>query len=82
MIEERLNDLLYLLQANPLITGAIGGVLLVLCYFKPKSMFKLVAFCVFLSLAFYFITLFVGTLDTGSKQKDRMIYKSRDVLGE
>jgi hypothetical protein len=45
-------------------------------------MFKLAAFVLFIAAVFYMITLFAGTLSTGSKQKDQMIYKSKDVIGE
>ena len=45
-------------------------------------MFKLVAFCLFLGVVFYCITLLVDTVSTGSDQKDQMIYKSKEVLGE
>ena len=45
-------------------------------------MFKLVVFCLFLVVAFYCIILLAGALSTGSDQKDKMIYKSEEVLGK
>ena len=82
MLEEQLQNALAFLQTNPVIAVAIGAVLLVLFYFKPKEMFKLLAFCLFMIVVFYFITIFAGTVGTGSKHKDQMIYKSKKVLGD
>jgi hypothetical protein len=39
-------------------------------------------FCLFIVAVFYVITLFTSTLSTGSKQKDQMIYKTREAAGE
>ena len=70
------------LYSNPMIAGIIGGSVVVLFYCKPKEMFKLVALCLVIAVVFYFLSLFAGTVSTGAKQKDQMIYKSRDVVGE
>ena len=82
MIENQLNNLLVFLQTNPIIAVVAGVIVVALFYAKPKEMFKLVAFILFIMVVFYFITLFAGTVTSGSKQKDQMIYKSRDVIGD
>ena len=82
MLEEQLLNALAFLQTNPIIAVIIGAIVLLLFYSKPKETFKLVAFCLFLVLVFYCITLLAGTLSTGSDQKDKMIYKSEEVLGK
>jgi uncharacterized membrane protein len=82
MYGEHLQNALVFLQANPLIAIAIAVILLALFYSKPKEMFKLAAFCLFIAVVFYFITLFTGTINTGAQQKDKMSYKSKKVLGE
>lgn len=82
MFEEQLQNILSLLHTNPIVAVAVGAVVVVLFYFKPKEMFKLLGFCLFMVVVFYFLTLFSETVNTGSKHKDQMIYKSRDVIGE
>ena len=82
MFAEQLLNALTFLQTNPVIAVIIGAIVLLLFLSKPKEMFKLVAFCLFLVVVFYCITLLAGTLSTGSDQKDQMIYKSKEVLGE
>ena len=82
MLEEQLQNLIFFLQAKPIIAAAIGAVILILFYLIPKGMFKIAAFCLFIVIVFYFIGLFSGAVNTGSKQKDQMIYKTREALGE
>ncbi len=82
MLEEQLQNILTFLQTNPIIAVVVGGVVFALFYFKTKEMFKLVGFCLFIVVVFYFLTLFAGTVSTGSKYKDQMIYKSKKVIGE
>jgi len=82
MFEEQLLNALAFLQTRPIIAVIIGAIGLLLFYAKPQEMFKLLAFCLFLVVVFYCITLLAGTLSTGSEQKDQMIYKSKDVLGK
>ena len=82
MLEEQLLNALAFLQTNPIIAVIIGAIALLLFFSKPKEMFKLVVFCFFLVVVFYCITLLAGALSTGSDQKDKMIYKSKEVLGE
>ena len=82
MLEELLQSALAFLQTNPIIAAVIGVIVVALFYFKPKAMFKLVAFCLFLAVVFYCITLFAGAVGSGSKHKDQMIYKTKEALGE
>ena len=82
MLEDQLRNALTFLQANPIIAAVIAAIVLLLFYSRPKDMFRLVIFCVFMAVVFYFITLIAGTLSTGSKQKDQMIYKSQEELGK
>ena len=82
MLEEQLLNALAFLQTNLIIAVIIGAIVLLLFFSKPKEMFKLVAFCLFLGVVFYCITLLVDTVSTGSNHKYQMIYKSKEVLGE
>lgn len=82
MLEEQLHNLLALLRGNPAVAVVAAGIVAALCYFKPREMLKLALFGLFIMAIFYFVGLFAGTVNTGSKQKDQMIYKSRDVIGE
>lgn len=78
--EEQLQNIAYFLRDNPVFALILGGVILLLFLAKPKEMFQLVGFCLFISVVFYFIILFAETVDTGSKEKDEMIYKTRREL--
>ncbi len=82
MLENLLPDILAFLQTNLIIAVVIGAIVVTFFYFKPKEMLKLLAFGLFMAVAFYCLTLFMGTVSSGSKQKDQMIYKSKKLLGE
>jgi hypothetical protein len=82
MLEEQLHSILILLRSNPGLALILAVIIVVLCYFRPKAMFRMVLFGLFIALVFYFITQLAGMVSTGSQQKDRMIYKSRDVIGD
>jgi len=82
MFAEHLHNTIVLLKSNPLFAFALAGVILALFYFRPKEIGKLVLLGLFIIVIFYFITLFAEMLDVGSKQKDQMIYKSRNVIDE
>jgi len=82
MLDEQLHSILTLLQNNPMLALLLAVIVAVLCYFRPKAMFRLALFGLFIVLVFYFITQLAGMVSTGSQQKDRMIYKSKDVIGE
>ena len=82
MFEEHVQNIIELLQGNPPLSIGIAVVVAALFYFHPKDMFKLTAFCLFLVAVFYIMTLLLEATGTGSKQKDQMIYKSKEVIGE
>ncbi len=82
MFEQYLQNAVDLLRDNPIVAAGIAVTVAAFFYFKPKETFKLVVFCVFIIAVFYCITLFAGTLSTGAKQKDQMIYKTREAAGE
>lgn len=80
MLDKLFQNALAFLQTNPIIAVVLGAVVVAFFYFKPKEMFKLLAFGLFMAVVFYCITIFTETVRTGSKQKDQMIYKSEKVL--
>lgn len=82
MFEEHLQNTIALVQGNPVIGIGVALLVLALFYFRPKEMFKLLGFCLILVVGFYLMTLLVGTVGSGSKQKDAMIHKTRDAIGE
>ncbi len=82
MLTDQLQNAVALLQGSPALAWALAILVIALFYFRPKEMGKLVLFGLFIAVVFYFITLFANTVDTGAKQKDRMIYKSRNVIDE
>ena len=53
-----------------------------MCYYKPKQMFKLVLLGLVIAVVLYGLSLFSGTVSTGAKQKDQMIHKTKEALGE
>ena len=82
MLEEHLQNTLALMQNNPVIGIGVAVVILALFYFRPKDMFRLLGFCLVVVVGFYLVTLLVETVGSGSKQKDQMIHKTRDAIGE
>jgi len=71
-----------MLQDNPAIVVIVASLVATLFFLKPREMFKLILFSLFIMVIFYFITLFTGTVNSGSKQKGQRIYKPKDVIGE
>lgn len=69
-------------QRNMNAALAVIAVLLLLTIFKPKSMMKLYGACVLVLIGLYLLTLFGGVLSSGNKQKNQMIYKTREAAGE
>lgn len=69
-------------QLNMNVTIAVVAVLLLLTFFKPKSMMKLYGACILVLIGIYLITLLGGVLSSGNKQKNQMIYKTREATGE
>jgi hypothetical protein len=82
MFEEYLNRTLALLTSNPLIAAAIGLVVVFLLIKRASDVFKLLGLGVLLVVLFYVVTLLVGTVGSGSKQKDEMIYKTRRAIDD
>jgi Ca2+/Na+ antiporter len=69
-------------QHNMTVVLVAAALLALLTFFKPKSMMKLYGFLILAVVGFYLLSLLKGALFTGADQKHKMIYKSRDVVGE
>lgn len=69
-------------QQNMNVVLIVVAILLLLTIFKPKSMIKLYGVCVLVLIGFYLLTLLGGVLSSGNKQKNQMIYKTREATGE
>lgn len=69
-------------QQNMNVVLVVVAVLLLLTLFKPKSMIKLYGVCVLVLIGFYLLSLLGGVLSSGNKQKNQMIYKTREATGE
>ena len=82
MFEQHLQNTLNLLQGNPALSLGAAAVIAVLFYFRPKDMLRLVGFCLLLVVMAYLIGLVAGTIGSGAKQKDQMIYKTQRAIGE
>jgi energy-coupling factor transporter transmembrane protein EcfT len=82
MLEEQWHNTLTLLRGNTALTVAVVLFIAILCYFKPREVFRMGLFALFIVAVFYVITLLADTLSTGSKQKGEMIYKTRNIVGE
>jgi len=82
MFEQHLQNTLALLQGNPAIAAGVAIVIAALFFFRPKDMLKLVGFCLLLVVVAYVISLVIGTIGSGSSQKDQMMYKTQRAIGE
>jgi len=69
-------------QHNTSVVLVAVAVLVLLTIFKPKTMMKFYGACVLALVGLYLITLFSGALSSGTQQKDRMINKTREAIGE
>lgn len=69
-------------QRNTTVALVAVAVLVLLTILKPKSMMKLYGACVLALAGFYLLTQFNGVLSSGAKQKKRMIYETREAIGE
>ncbi|MDG5470025.1 hypothetical protein P9J64_17045 [Deltaproteobacteria bacterium IMCC39524] len=81
-VEDLLQQVVNYGQSNMNVVIAVVAVLLLLTFFKPKSMMKLYGACVLVFIGFYLLTLLGGILFSGDKQKNQMIYKTREATGE
>lgn len=82
MFQEHLQNTIGILQGNPTLALGVAAVVAALFFFRPKDMMKLVGFCLLLVVVAYVIGLIVGTIGSGSQQKDQMIYKTQRAIGE
>lgn len=69
-------------QNNIIVVVGIVALLVLLTIFKTKAMMKFYGVCILAVVVIYILTLIGGTLSGGMKQKDRMIYKTTDAIGE
>lgn len=69
-------------QSNTTMALVAAAVLVVLTIFKPKTMMKLYGFCAIALVGLYLLSLLSGALFSGTEQKNRMIYKTREATGE
>lgn len=69
-------------QSNTVVVLGIVTVLVLLTILKTKAMIKLYGVCLLAVVGMYLFTLISGPLSSGIKQKDRMIYKTPDAIGE
>ena len=82
MFEEHLRKTIEMIQANPAIGVGIAVAVAALFFFRPKEMFKLSLFVLFMFVVFYVMSLLIEATGTGSSQKDKMIHKTREAMGE
>lgn len=69
-------------QRNTTVVLVAVAVLVLLTIFKPKTMMKLYGACILALVGLYLLTLLSGALSSGTKQKERMIYKTREAIGD
>lgn len=82
MFLEHLQTTIALLKNNPVVAIIIAAIVLFLLYTRPKQMFKIFGLCLVFFAFLYVAGLLFGTLESGSKQKDEMIHKTRQAIGE
>ena len=80
--EEISQQVLAYAQSNMTVVLVGAALLALLTVFKPKPMLKLFGFLVVAVVGIYLLSLLKGALFTGAGQKNKMIYKTRDVVGE
>ena len=78
--ERFLNDASRLLWQHPILFGVLAVVLLFLVYKNQKASFKLMILLLALAAFFYAVGLFSDVFSTGSKNRDQMINKSRNMI--
>jgi len=69
-------------QSHMPVVWVAAAVLVVLTIFKTKSMMKFYGFCALVLVVIYLVSLLGGALFSGVSQKDRMINKTREVIGD
>lgn len=81
-IEQLWSQVTIFFQDHPLAVFALFAAFGVLACLKRKQGLKFFGLCVLLALGIWAVTMVVQTLSTGSAGKDRMIYKSREAVGD
>jgi len=81
-VEDILQQAIDYSHQNTTMVIVIAVVLAILTIYKPKTMMKLYGACVLALIGLYLLSLLGGVLSSGIKQKDRMIYKTREAAGE
>lgn len=69
-------------QRNMPVVLAAAALLALLTFFKPKSMMKFYGILILAVVGIYLLSLLKGALFMGADQKNKMIHKTRDVVGE
>lgn len=69
-------------QSNTTLVMVAAATLVLLTIFKTKPMMKLYGVCIIALVGLYLLSLLSGALFSGSEQKNRMIYKTREAAGE
>lgn len=69
-------------QRNTTVVLVAVAVLVLLTIFKPKTMMKLYGACILALVGLYLLTLLSGALSSGTKQKERMIHKTREAIAD
>lgn len=64
----------------PLLAVVLAAAVVLYGLARPKELGKLLAVVALLAIVFYLLSLLGGTLNTGIKEKDEMIYKTRDAI--
>jgi K+-sensing histidine kinase KdpD len=82
MFQHHLQTIIALLKDNPVLAIIVAGIVLILFYTRPKQVFKIVCLCLVFFAFIYAAGLLFGTLESGSKQKDEMIHKTRQAIEE
>lgn len=78
--ETLISEVVGFFHTHTAIAVALIVALLILAYFKPKPMFKLLLFVFFAVAVFYVLSLFGESLQTGTQQKVRMNKKTLEAI--
>ena len=78
--ERFLNDALTLFWQYPVLFGILAVVLLFIMYKNQKASFKFIILLLVLVAFFYAVGLFSDFFSTGSKNRDQMINKTKNMI--
>lgn len=79
-IDNLLETLLGIFHQYSLLVTFVGVIVLFIVYKNPKASFKFGIFLLFMAAAFYAVSLFSNVFETGSRNKDQMINKTRKLV--